>query len=280
MIRKIIEDINQLKVKYDDNYYIFVPLILVLALGSVLYYYIGIEIALFVVTALTLFFILSFQFHLYRKTEEDLEEERRQQQAITAIHELIDIRLPLPPMTGRAAQPELASTIMEYIFMLQPKFILEAGSGASTVITCYCLEKLNEGRILSLDHDETYRKKTQELLQRHGLEPFGEVIYAPLRDYDLNGKSWQWYDLQKFGGSRTIDLLVVDGPPVKTQSMARYPALPLLHEHLSDQAVVILDDAARRSEWQCVERWLEEFPEFVLEYRHNRKGIAVLSRDH
>ena len=49
----------------------------------------------------------------------------------------------------------------------------------------------------------------------------------------------------------TIDLLIIDGPPVKTNQLARYPALPLLFSKLSKECIIILDDAARPSEQQA-----------------------------
>ena len=73
-------------------------------------------------------------------------------------------------------------------------------------------------------------------------------------------------------------MLVVDGPPEKTQSHARYPALPLFYEYLSDEAVVILDDAGRKEESEIVEMWLKDYPEFVHEFIHTEKGISILRR--
>jgi predicted O-methyltransferase YrrM len=218
-------------------------------------------------------------FHIYRNTEAHLEDERRQNQALISLHKFIDLRLPLQSLAGWSAHPELAITIVEYIRMLNPEYIVEAGSGVSSIISCYCLEQNERGHLLALDHHQEYHKKTEEQLERHGLSEWGDVEYAPLQDYNLENKSWQWYDLKGFNGDRKVDMLIIDGPPLETQGHARYPALPLLYDQLAEKAVIILDDAARTSESEIVDLWLKKYPEFSFDYVRSRKGIAILSRN-
>src|SRR5690606_40791893 len=78
-----------------------------------------------------------------------------------------------------------------------------------------------------------------------------------IRDFHVTGvqtcalpicRSFHWYDLPAgWLEGRTFDLLVVDGPP-STGEMNRYPVLPMMAGHLSDRAVVFLDDADRADE--------------------------------
>src|SRR6185295_577572 len=75
-----------------------------------------------------------------------------------------------------------------------------------------------------------------------------------------------------------IDLLVVDGPPGDVGDLARYPALPLLHERLSDNAVILLDDASRRDMRLILDLWLREFDNFDLERIDTEKGAAILRK--
>jgi hypothetical protein len=71
----------------------------------------------------------------------------------------------------------------------------------------------------------------------NGIE-FKECPFGKIDNYD---GLWYWGIV----GERKIDLLIIDGAPAKTHQLARYPALPVLHECLSRVCVVILDDHSR-----------------------------------
>ena len=84
------------------------------------------------------------------------------------------------------------------------------------------------------DHIELYANVTKQNLEKQGLSDLATVSHAPLKDMDINGKTWNWYDLpdlDKLPGK--IDMLVVDGPPWKLQRLARYSALPVLFKGTS-----------------------------------------------
>ena len=105
-----------------------------------------------------------------------------------------------------------------------------------------------------------------------------QVLYSPLEPTQVGNKTYSWYNIDKLTTKDTIDLLIVDGPPVKTNQLARYPALPLLFSKLSKECIIILDDAARPSEQQAVSQWLREFPGFKQEYISSKKGLCILRR--
>ena len=280
MIRRIKDDINSLNIKYKDNNFIFIPSVLLLLIGLTVHYFLGFETAIIVVLPLITFFLLSLLFHLYRSIEKDLEEERTQVQAIQSIYSFITPRYPFPSMSRWTAYPDLAETIVRECMKNKPSLVVELGSGISTLITAYTLEQHgeNEAHIISLDHSEEYAKKTQDLLKSHKLESKAKVLHSPLSPTQIDNKAYSWYSLDGLTTKDTIDLLIVDGPPVKTNQLARYPALPLLFSRLSKDCVVILDDAARRSEQQAVSQWLKEFPGFKHEYIANKKGLSILRR--
>ncbi len=72
--------------------------------------------------------------------------------------------------------------------------------------------------------------------------------------------------------------MVVDGPPQHVHQLARYPALPMLYERLSTDAVVFLDDAARKNEQAIIRRWKQEFQDFEVSEIRTEKGVAALRR--
>ncbi len=183
-------------------------------------------------------------------------------------------------MSKWAASPDLSIVITEMILMDKPEFIVEVGSGISTLISGYCIQK-NGGncKILSFDHDKVFAEKTQKTISQHHLQMFCEVRYSPLISHKIMEQEWQWYDISSLNSSKKIDLLIVDGPPVKTQKKARFPALPMLYDCLSDNAHIVVDDADRQSEASIIKDWLTMFPEFKVDLRYCQKGVAVLSRN-
>lgn len=209
--------------------------------------------------------------------EEPLTQARLQ--ATIWLHQALCPRLPLPPMTGWSACPEFAAELAALVLSRGPKRILEVGSGVSTLITAYALERnKGEWQLISLDQDIDYADRTRETLARHRLATRTNVWHAPLVKYSLQGTSWEWYDLSKVPLPEDIELLIIDGPPNSTQPLARYPAMPLLLDRLSANAVIILDDANRASERGVVTRWLMEYPELEHTYLHTAKGTSIFRR--
>ena len=78
-------------------------------------------------------------------------------------------------------------------------------------------------------------------------------------------------------GATLCDLLVVDGPPGYSASMARYPAVPLLGPIMRPGAKVVLDDYKRTDKKNAVAQWRQLHPEWLLEELPHKKGTAVLT---
>lgn len=73
-------------------------------------------------------------------------------------------------------------------------------------------------------------------------------------------------------GKDRVDFLLIDGPKGKG-TISRYPALAELKDNLAERAVVILDDAEREPEEECLRRW-EELTELSFETQKGT-GLAV-----
>lgn len=279
--RRLSED---LAVKYPDNPFIFVPAIhqavFVGVLGGGLYLATGSWIGTLLVAFIGLQLILATTaFHVYRTLRRDLEDQQRKLQANLFLQQRIRLRAPLPPMTGWAATPELALCIYQEIMDRRPASIVELGSGISTLICGYALETEGiEGKVLSLDHDEPFAASTRQQLRRHGLEGICEVVSSALAPWTAGSETDKWYALEGIGLPESIDLLIVDGPPVRKGLLTRYPALPELHARLAVASTVILHDTHREEETETVKRWSREYPDFVVTMLDTEKGIAVLRR--
>jgi len=239
--------------------------------------------AMVVLLGVVLLLLAGLALHLHRERQTELAHALNHVQALVALHTLLEPRRPLPPFSGWAASAELATTLVGLVLERKPQRVLELGSGASSVVVGYALEQAGGGRLLSLDHDADYGRQTSDRLERHGLSTYVEVRHAPLVRQQIDGRERPWYDLshaalEAFAGGDGIDLLIVDGPPRESDPEARYPALPLLLDHLAPDAVIVLDDALRSEEQAALGRWKTEVPGLSVEIIPSAKGIAVAHR--
>lgn len=235
----------------------------------------GLALAALVVLALAI--TLRGQRRVERAVREQAESYR-QIEALASLLPVLHITKPLPPLRRWAISPDFAATLATLVLDRRPTLLVELGSGVSTLVAGYCVKQLGTGSVLSLEHDEAFARKSRENVRAHGLETFVRVVHAPLTDVRVGAETWRWYDPRAIDGVQGIDLVVVDGPPKRTQPMARYPAFPLLRDRLSPQAVLLVDDADRRDDRAAVERWMAENPDLVVEFIPSEKGTAVVRR--
>jgi hypothetical protein len=200
---------------------------------------------------------------------------------LEALHSLyIDLRLErsLPDTRGWAASPDFLLELARHAFAAKPRLVVECSSGTSTLVLARCMQMNGRGKVYSLEHEPHYAEQTRLQLQRHGLSEWAVVLEAPLREHALGSDSWPWYVPDFLPDEPAIDMLVIDGPPLATRVLARYPAGPLLFHRIGDGGSVFLDDAGRPDEQAILRRWRSEFPMFEHSTRDCEKGCAVLTR--
>lgn len=184
----------------------------------------------------------------------EVRENGRRTQKLVQIRSVMG-SIPLP-VGGWAMDAELGSLIVQTIHDRRPRLIVECGSGTSTVLTASVLREIGAGKIISLEHDAEYAEKTRRYLRERGLDAWAEVIIAPLVMRDVDGEERRWYDVDvaaRIPGM--IDMLVIDGPPRRSSTLARYPAVPLLRDRLAPGCVIILDDGNRPDERTIARLW-------------------------
>jgi len=196
---------------------------------------------------------------------------------LLALYRSIDTTEPLPRMRAFAAGPELMRFLFEEVAATGGARVLECGSGTSTVVLAYAMRSLGNGHVTALEHHAHYAEQTRRELAARGLSEWATVVEAPLKDVDLGGETWRWYDTAAVPEG-TVDLLLVDGPPGNTGPHARYPAMPVLAPKLAEQALVVLDDADRPDERAIVARWVAEFPGFAKKRLKHERGTVLLRR--
>lgn len=184
---------------------------------------------------------------------------------------------PLPPLRGWAASPDVLLLIARHVRHAGPAVIVECGSGSSTLVLAQAAKLNGHGHVYSIDHDGAFAEETRNLLDRHGLSEWATVCHAPLRETEIAGTRWTWYDIECLPRTPLIDLLFIDGPPAGDPSpWARYPAGPILFPHLAAEGIVFADDTARPGETAVLQRWTREFPH-LRQYTHFcEKGCCEL----
>jgi len=163
-----------------------------------------------------------------------------------------------PLLGGWAMDPAGMLGTLHLIDEADPEVIVEFGSGTSTLWIAEHLRHRGKGRLISIDHLKEYAEGTRINLIERGLSGVAEVRLAPLKDIEINGRSFHWYDTDQFADLKSIDFLLIDGPPTATGPLARYPALPLMAGRLRDGACILLDDATRKDEKDAIALWLSE----------------------
>lgn len=161
-----------------------------------------------------------------------------------------------------AITEQVASRLDERLSSLNPRLIVECGSGSSTFVMGSWADK-NNARVIALEHQVPYRDKTRELCKDLASV---EVAYAPI------DKRNNFYS---FDIPNHIDFVLIDGPP---STIGRQATLPALWPYLSGGAEVWLDDANRDHEKKCVEKWKRDY-DIVVEIDTSEKGLAIIRRE-
>ncbi len=282
----------ELNVTKKDTWAVIVTGIVLLALALLGRWIPYVEVPIMLVaisTCLVVFILLEIHrrnVKFLKKTYENLHNDYKQIEALMFSIPLLEIKHPLPPMGDWAISSDMANILISVILEVKPKFTLDCGSGISTVIIAYCLKRLKHGTVLSVEQDERYFDSTRHNIKLHNLEEIASVICAPLKEIYIKDKSWMWYDTAFLRDIESINLLVVDGPIIpgpygktqKMKEMARYPGLPVLLEKLSDNCIIVVDDAKREDERKVIETWVKEFSIFECEWYNTEKGTVILRR--
>ena len=208
-----------------------------------------------------------------RRRLDELEADIAQTQPLVTLASLLPTRRPLPELRGYAIAPDCAVMLAQLVADRRPELVVETGSGASTVILAYALEKLGRGRVIALEHDPAYARRTRDELARHGLTAYAEVRDAPLEQI----RTHRWYSPRAIADLEHIDLVIDDGPPRHVGPMLRYLSLPLLAPRMREDALFVLD-VVGSEEREILARWRAELPHLAHEHLATKKGNVLISR--
>lgn len=244
--------------------------------GVMLVLFLG-AIGLVMFVALLGYALLNVFLSLHSRNQQQAFAHYRQIESLFSLHSMIAVRQPLPQMRLWSASPDFLAPLAGYVLNHRPQHVLELGSGTSTVIVAYCLERNGHGVITAYDHDAAFAEQTRQRITQHNLIQWASVRHAPLTSVDPGDSQASWYDIVT-SDLAPIDLLIIDGPPAASGRYARYPALPHLFDHLADSALIVIDDAARSDDNETILRWLAEYDLVQVESIRNEKGMVILQK--
>lgn len=193
-----------------------------------------------------------------------IKRSHEQAAALVDVAALLQADRSLPTLGGWAISPDLARLLIEHVRDHKPNLVVEFGAGSSTVILGRALHHFHpQGRLVSIESEEEFARAASRLAKEWDLD--ADVRLAPL--------TGDWYQRSILHDLQAIDLLLIDGPA----GVSRYPALPHLHDRLSENAVIVVDDAGRRADADNVERWARNF-HLSVEWLPLEKGVAIMRR--
>lgn len=238
-------------------------------------------VAMAVGAALVVFAVSYVMMSIYdriARVDEEVRTGLRQIEELIQIHRIIDVRAPLPSGRGWAISPDFASAILDALVTLQPRLVVEIGSGLSTIITAYWLQAHAGGRLVSIEHDPGFAELTRARLRTHGLEDRVEIRIAPLLPQAFPDGTRKWYDQSRIEDLTGVDLLVVDGPPRPTGEAARSPVRPVFENRMAPRCRVLFDDGQYLHVAKTAEEWAASDPAWHLTRLETEKIAYQLDR--
>jgi predicted O-methyltransferase YrrM len=170
--------------------------------------------------------------------------------------------------TGWSLDRHTAHELSATLHHRQPRIVVEAGSGSSTVLLGEYAARTG-ATVVSLEHSRVHHALTAQRLRERGLTDHVRLVLADLGNRDTLFGSMPWYraDLPT-----AIDFALIDGPP---GTVGRSAAMPALWPSLAGEWRVWLDDAHRDGELSAVAVWAGAYP-ITVETVALPKGLAVI----
>jgi len=181
--------------------------------------------------------------------------------------------LPQDFITIASIQPDIACHLYEAVRDGNCRGIMECGSGVSSVVIALAIGE-RDIRFVSLEESEFWIDRTRNALRALGLEKRVELKHAPLAEIPFDGRTVRAHSESGLSEFKA-DLLLVDAPPA---DVGRIGVLPKMANYLRPGAAVLLDDAARLGEEECVEAWTRCGLAKLEGYLALGTGLAILRK--
>lgn len=186
---------------------------------------------------------------------------------------------PPPTSDGWTLAPDALRFVARLVRHLRPQHVLEFGAGLSTRMLARTVREADlECAISSVDHDPEFGVLSSQVVQEAGPKVRLAHQLAPVVARECGGKLLPIYllDAGRFASPRSVDLVIIDGPPITLGG--REGTLYQLLDYLHPGTLVLLDDADRRSECNALAHWKDNLGGAVEVLRPPgfSKGLAVI----
>jgi predicted O-methyltransferase YrrM len=166
---------------------------------------------------------------------------------------------------------------------IQPNVVLEFGSGLSTKLFASHIEKGNIKELLSIDHLSDFPDHPKTLISDKSIISKIHFFTFPIFIKKYAKKFFCFYSIpfNFFANKKQIDLVFIDGPPYYYNG--REAALHSCFEHLSSNAIIILDDANRINyERVYIKNWKYRYGDNLdirLFEKEFKKGMCLIIKN-
>ena len=178
--------------------------------------------------------------------------------------------------TSWALPPDTLDYIEGLCDKVQPRHIVEFGSGRSTSMFARYCRRSGNCRVTSFEHDPMFRDQLLTQLELAGLQDVAKVNLAPLVMRKIGEQLLPVYQIDATLVVEPAQIILIDGPPLKLGG--RQGTLYLAMNWAEPGTVVLLDDAERDDEAASLKSWEDEFGD-VIEVSHPQgltRGIASI----
>lgn len=206
------------------------------------------------------------------------KESLKLEEDIYALQQLQQLSSDYTVWSSSSIRPSAMVQILNEIIVNNRNTIVEFGCGITTVYIAKILKQYG-GHLYSVEDNSEWIAIVSTMLKQNDLLDNVTFIQAPLAKSKYSLANCNWYDeniVKDLLKGIELDMVIVDGPPayMKHIALSRYPAIPVLFDHLSDNFCIVLDDINRDGENTILALWEKQFNiNFVRQYV--RGGIAI-----
>jgi hypothetical protein len=175
------------------------------------------------------------------------------------------------PYNSMSISPSAMMLIVNHILIHDIKYIVEFGTGISTIFLNNLSKKNNlDLKIISVDHDADWQKKIKE---NYDLE-FIEFVHAPLiNNSKFRESEHKWYNMDKLNSieKSKVGFVIIDGPLGAESPFERAGAFNFFKDELNRPDFSLLLDDTNLPE-------LEKIMEFYCPGSRKYNGFTVFGK--
>jgi hypothetical protein len=268
--KRIFQKINT---KSAITYFLFWNFQLILILAALFLVDSSIRLSLLLAYLASMTLVLVTKFHLEKaihdhsaidNLREELTAHRETTSIISYLNSVLRPRIPIwytRAYRDYSGSPEMLEELFNRINEARPKTVLELGSGLTTLISSYALQKNGYGKVVSWDCLETRASSNRDLIDSHAQGQFVEILNATPQKNADPGSITLWFDRAP---EDKIDFLVVDDSMDPPLTPSNEGLIQALRPYLSIGSTIFLHDRIRPVGKDTLGAWIDGDTELLL----------------